>query len=107
LRHTKRQEKVHSDNQQTKNKQRTNGLPIANEQVTFPFFILHCFKKLFIHVAKILVSSFFLQRFMRICICLLNSHIEKKREKIIRNIFKVKKNASYKHIIDNFAIIYS
>lgn len=36
-----------------------NGLPIANEQVTFPFFILHCFKKLFIHVAKILVSSFF------------------------------------------------
>lgn len=22
-----------------------NGLPIANEQVTFPFFILHCFKK--------------------------------------------------------------
>lgn len=54
-----------------------NGLPIANEQVTFHFFILHCFKKLFIHVAKILVSSFFLQRFMRICICLLNSRIEK------------------------------
>ena len=54
-----------------------NGLPIENERLTFPFFILHCFKKLFIHVVKILVSSFFLQRFMRICICLLNSHIEK------------------------------
>ena len=73
------------------------------------FLSLFCIasKKLFIHVAKILVSSFFLQRFMRICICLLNSRIEKKRGKIIRNIFKVKKNASYKHIIDNFAIIYS
>ncbi len=58
-----------------------NGLPIANERITFPFFILHCFKKRFIHVVKILVSSFILQRFMRICICLLNSHIEKNGEK--------------------------
>ena len=42
------------------------------------FLSLSCIasKKLFIHVAKILVSSFFLQRFMRICTCLLNSRIE-------------------------------
>ena len=58
-----------------------NGLPIEDEQVSSPLFILHCFKKLFIHVAKILVSSFFLQRFMRICICLLNLRIEKNGEK--------------------------
>lgn len=47
------------------------------------FLSLFCIasKKLFIHVAKILVSSFFLQRFMRICICLLNSRIEKNGEK--------------------------
>lgn len=36
-----------------------NGLPIEDERVSSPLFILHCFKKLFIHVAKILVSSFF------------------------------------------------
>lgn len=48
---------------------------------TSEFLLLSLFciasKKLFIHVAKILVSSFFLQRFMRICTCLLNSRIEK------------------------------
>lgn len=64
-----------------------NGLPIENERITFPFFILHCFKKLFIHVAKILVSSFFLQRFMRICTCLLNSRIGKKTGKNNKKYF--------------------
>lgn len=64
-----------------------NGLPIENERITFHFFILHCFKKLFIHVAKILVSSYFLQRFMRICTCLLNSRIGKKTGKNNKKYF--------------------
>lgn len=34
-----------SDNQQNKNGKRVNGAQNGNEQVSFPFFILHCLKE--------------------------------------------------------------
>gem|GEM_PF-1593080 len=53
------------------------GYQLQTSKLLFLSLCCIASKKLFIHVAKILVSSFFLQRFMRICICLLNSRIEK------------------------------
>ena len=57
------------------------GYQLQTSKLLFISVFCIASKKRFIHVAKILVSSFFLQRFMRICTCLLNSRIEKNGEK--------------------------